>query len=184
MHPGNCQSIQETCAMKTEIGTIGDCMASNHLPFSVPGMTCRGIGSLKVAAFVVVLGGSGAFGQFSVLHSFTGGTDGANPQYGAPAVSDSTVYGTTGAGGSGNGVVFSVGTDGSGFNVLHTFTAVAPDGAKPYGSVTLDGRLFTARPMEAALAARERFTRSVSAGLVIKCCTVSLPQLITTRIAL
>ncbi len=75
-----------------------------------------------------------------MLYTFSGGADGASPQYGALAVSGGKLYGTAGAGGSGgNGVVFSLKENGTGYTVLHTFTGVAPDGSKPYGSVSVSG---------------------------------------------
>ena len=47
-----------------------------------------------------------------------------------------TLYGITCKGGSaGMGVVFTQGTDGSGYRVLHTFNG--PDGAGPIGGITL-----------------------------------------------
>jgi uncharacterized repeat protein (TIGR03803 family) len=92
------------------------------------------------AGVALALSGDTAMAQFAVLHSFTNGLDGASPQYGALAVSEGRLYGTAGAGGaSGNGVVFSLNADGSKFTVLHTFTGVSPDGAKPYGSVSVSG---------------------------------------------
>lgn len=92
-----------------------------------------------VCGWALMFGGGGAQAQFSVLHVFSGGADGSSPQYGALAVSEGRLFGTTGAGGSGNGVVFSLNADGSDFSVLHTFTGTNPDGAKPYGSVSLSG---------------------------------------------
>ena len=97
------------------------------------------IQSLGMTAALLALSGSVASAQFSVLHSFTGGADGANPYYGAPVVSGSTLYGTTDLGAGGGGVVFSVNTDGTGYTVLHTFTNTAPDGYQPLGSVVLSG---------------------------------------------
>ena len=94
---------------------------------------------LGMAVALLALSGSVASAQFSVLHSFTGGADGANPYYDAPVVSGSTLYGTANQGAAGGGVVFSVNTDGTGYNVLHTFTNTAPDGYQPLGSVVLSG---------------------------------------------
>ena len=37
------------------------------------------------------------------------------------------------------GVVFKIGTDGSGFELLHSFSADTTNGENPYGSLTLDG---------------------------------------------
>src|SRR5438105_15293272 len=58
---------------------------------------------------------------FRALHHFTG-SDGANP-VGGFILSGDTLYGTTAGGGSsGNGTVFAVKTDGTGFSILHNFT--------------------------------------------------------------
>ena len=89
-------------------------------------MKNRNIHSLGMAVALLALSGSVASAQFSILHSFTGGADGANPYYDAPVVSSSTLYGTANQGAAGGGVVFAVNTDGTGFNVLHTFTNTAP----------------------------------------------------------
>ena len=102
-------------------------------------MKNRNIQSLGMAVALLALSGSVASAQFSILHSFTGGADGANPYYDAPVVSGSTLYGTANQGAAGGGVVFSVNTDGTGYNVLHTFTNTAPDGYQPLGSVVLSG---------------------------------------------
>lgn len=91
---------------------------------------------------------------WTVLHHFTGmrsGADGSNPQ-GLVEGSDGALYGTTrfgGVGGGalaeadmpdlGNGTVFRVKKDGSGYNVLHRFTCREGDGALPYAGV-IEGR--------------------------------------------
>jgi uncharacterized repeat protein (TIGR03803 family) len=103
-------------------------------------MKNRRIQSLAAAGALLALSGSPAFAQFSVLHSFTGGADGASPYYGSPVVAGSALYGTANMGGAeGGGVVFSVNTDGSNYRVLHTFTTNAPDGYAPLAAVTLNG---------------------------------------------
>ncbi|HEY5913455.1 MAG TPA: choice-of-anchor tandem repeat GloVer-containing protein [Verrucomicrobiae bacterium] len=79
---------------------------------------------------------------YSVLKSFAG-SDGAGP-VGRLLLAGSTLYGTTTGGGSsydparydsGNGVVFKVNTDGSGYTVLKNFTGT--DGMKPGGTLVL-----------------------------------------------
>ncbi|EDY15841.1 hypothetical protein CfE428DRAFT_6631 [Chthoniobacter flavus Ellin428] len=81
---------------------------------------------------------------FQVLHGFTGSqlsasNDGGTP-YGAVTVSGSKIYGMTRFGGtSTRGTIFSLNTDGTGFQVLHSFTETANDGAVPEGSLTLIG---------------------------------------------
>ena len=79
---------------------------------------------------------------YQVLHSFAGyPNDGAYP-YGSLTLSGSTLYGMTEGGGTvgfGQGTIFRVNADGSGYQVLHNFGSVANDGAYPYGSLTLSG---------------------------------------------
>src|SRR5579862_231608 len=73
---------------------------------------------------------------FITLHNFTGASDGANP-YAGLVLSGDTLYGTAyGGGASGNGTVFRVNTDGTGFTTLHSFTG-GSDGANPYSALIL-----------------------------------------------
>ena len=60
--------------------------------------------------------------EHRVLHSFTGSlSDGSSPQ-GSVLLLDGALYGMTQAGGaSGRGVVFKIGIDGSGFQVIQSF---------------------------------------------------------------
>jgi uncharacterized repeat protein (TIGR03803 family) len=95
---------------------------------------------------------------FSALHEFTlldsvAGTngDGATP-WGGLILSGDTLYGTASAGGNGgNGVVFSINTNGGNFRVLYSFspmdslTSTNTDGAIPMGGLQLSGnRLYGA----------------------------------------
>jgi uncharacterized repeat protein (TIGR03803 family) len=80
---------------------------------------------------------------FSILYSFTNGSDGALPMAGL-ILSGGTLYGTTENGGSGaHGTVFKINTDGSGFATIHSFTAYTSgtnsDGASPLGRLVLSG---------------------------------------------
>lgn len=76
---------------------------------------------------------------FQSLYAFTGGTGGNQPHHGSLAVSDSTLYGMTLYGGTSNaGNVFSVGTDGTGYQNLYSFTGGA-DGSEPHGDVVVSG---------------------------------------------
>jgi uncharacterized repeat protein (TIGR03803 family) len=88
-----------------------------------------------------------------VLHQFTE-TDGLGPM-GDLALAGGTLYGAARAGGIGNGTIFRVHQDGSGFEVLYAFSQTAydassngytnSDGAQPYGGVLLAaGRLYGA----------------------------------------
>jgi uncharacterized repeat protein (TIGR03803 family) len=80
---------------------------------------------------------------FSTLHSFAGGTgDGANgSKYGPGDLTllGTTLYGMTYTGGAhGCGTIFKINTDGTGQEVLYSFSG-GSDGAKPYGSLTPSG---------------------------------------------
>ena len=76
-----------------------------------------------------------------VLHSFSG-PDGQDPEAGLTLVG-STLFGTTASGGANSsdpahsGTVFSIKTDGSDFQVVHSFTG--PDGGYPLAGLTLVG---------------------------------------------
>jgi uncharacterized repeat protein (TIGR03803 family) len=84
---------------------------------------------------------------FANLHNFTGGTDGADP-IGRLLLSGSTLYGTAQQGGSsGNGTVFSIKTNGTGFTTLHSFTARFDNSNPSLGSTNSDG----ARPMSGVI---------------------------------
>ncbi|HXE72694.1 MAG TPA: choice-of-anchor tandem repeat GloVer-containing protein, partial [Candidatus Nitrosotenuis sp.] len=83
----------------------------------------------------------------SVLHSFRG-SDGAWSRGSLLRVGD-TLYGRTALGGAyGSGTIFRIGTDGTGFAVLHSFTAGADNGQgnQPHHNAMflLDGRLYGA----------------------------------------
>ncbi len=84
---------------------------------------------------------------FRTLYRFSGGSDGAYP-YAGLILSGNTFYGTASWGGSsGSGTVFAINTNGTGFAILHSFTAaiglyepgVNSDGANPWGGVILSG---------------------------------------------
>jgi uncharacterized repeat protein (TIGR03803 family) len=110
------------------------------------GTTVEGGAYQNGTIFAFNIGGSG----FVPLHSFaalsgfpipTNG-EGAGPQAGL-VVSGSTLYGTANSGGHfGDGTVFAMQTDGTGFTVLHHFSALSTqdlDGAMPLGALVLSG---------------------------------------------
>jgi uncharacterized repeat protein (TIGR03803 family) len=77
-------------------------------------------------------------GNETVLHTFTGGADGASPLWGVIRDQSGNLYGAaTGGGTSGNGVVYKVDTSGK-ETVLHNFTG-GSDGGSPFGQVIFDG---------------------------------------------
>jgi uncharacterized repeat protein (TIGR03803 family) len=74
--------------------------------------------------------------NFTILHNFTGASDGGAPWPGL-ILSGNTLYGTTTVGGTGVGVVFSVTTNGANFTIVHSITS--SDGADPEGGLILLG---------------------------------------------
>jgi uncharacterized repeat protein (TIGR03803 family) len=113
------------------------------------GTTTSGGWSGAGAVFAVNIDGTG----FTNLHNFTGysfvppftNSDGTGPRCGL-ILSGITLYGTALFGGSsGNGTVFAVNTDGTGFTNVYSFTATSPlnatnsDGANPYAGLVLSG---------------------------------------------
>jgi len=75
---------------------------------------------------------------FTVLHSFTGGPDGAYPYAGLLRDTSGNLYSTTAAGGSSNqGTVFEVDASGT-ETVLHSFSGA--DGVSPYAGVIMDAK--------------------------------------------
>jgi len=110
------------------------------------GVTSAGGVSANGTLFSITTNGT----AFSVLYNFSAldcgtgtNTDGATP-WGSLVLNGDTLYGTASAGGAGgNGLVFSVKTNGTGFTALHYFTsmdlntATNTDGAIPYGGLSL-----------------------------------------------
>jgi len=83
---------------------------------------------------------------FSVLHDFTGGSDGLGPEASVTIGPSGVVYGTTGGGGTyGNGTVFKLSRMNSTwvFSPLYEFTGKS-DGGHPIGGVVFgpDGALY------------------------------------------
>jgi uncharacterized repeat protein (TIGR03803 family) len=73
---------------------------------------------------------------FTMLYSFTGSSDGAEPEAGL-TLSGNTLYGTAQYGGTnGNGTVFAIDTNGMGFTNLYSFTG-GNNGAYPYAGLIL-----------------------------------------------
>jgi len=82
--------------------------------------------------------------QYTRMHAFAGPpADGQDP-YGSLIARGTTLYGMTRNGGpSSGGVIFKINADGTGYQVLHSFTGGAADGAMPFGSLTLyNGKLY------------------------------------------
>ena len=110
--------------------------------------------------------------SFSAMDPVTGtNLDGAIP-CGGLVLSKGILYGTTMTGGPGkSGTLFSIGTNASGFTVLHPFTAVDPttrtntDGAKPVAGLLLaGGTLYGTTPAGGTGASGAVFSISTSGG--------------------
>ena len=110
------------------------------------GTTYEGGAASGSAGFGVVYALDPA-GQETVLYTFIGGADGANPEGGVVRDPAGNLYGTTLFGGAdGQGIVFKVDPSGQ-ETVLHTFTGGA-DGGGPTSGVVLDpaGNLYGTTP--------------------------------------
>jgi len=89
--------------------------------------------------FRIHLDGTG----FTVLHNFTNGTDGGNPNSALIQGTDGFLYGTCYTGGTGtNGALYKIALDGTGFTAIHEMISVT-DGDRPTGLIEAsDGRLY------------------------------------------
>ena len=102
------------------------------------GQVC-GDGAGSTCGVVYELTKSGSTWTETVLHTFTGGADGANPGNGLVVDGAGNLYGTTTSGGSGlYGIAFQLGPSGSGWtdNVLYSFGW--DGGAQPWGGLIFD----------------------------------------------
>jgi len=114
------------------------------------GSSFLGGSSNQGMAFELLAPTGGATGwSLRPLHSFAGGTDGANPISGLTVDSHGDLYGTTftdGVSGITGGTVYELVPGGGVFteSVLHTFIGATPggaiDGALPYGNLVLDAQ--------------------------------------------
>jgi uncharacterized repeat protein (TIGR03803 family) len=87
---------------------------------------------------------SSTTGVETVLYSFTGGADGADPEAGLVMGPHGNLYGTTYGGGTNNdGTVFEINPSTGEETVLHSFTGVNGDGAVPVaGLLDVNGILY------------------------------------------
>jgi uncharacterized repeat protein (TIGR03803 family) len=125
-----------------EASMSGLTLASNSIFGTAPGGGTQGGG----VVFKLNLDGS----AFSVIYNFPGSitnSEGSSP-YGSLTLADGVLYGTAGYGGAaGNGSVFAMAPDGTGFTNLHNFTPTTQtyegtnvDGAHPFGSLVVIGK--------------------------------------------
>jgi uncharacterized repeat protein (TIGR03803 family) len=113
------------------------------------------------AALSLMLTGNVTAQTFTTLYNFTPTSDSAGPPINSDGASPSgglilsgnVLYGTAAAGGTaGEGTIFKVNTDGTGFSTLYSFTALSPydpsnpqinsDGVKPSGLVLSSNILY------------------------------------------
>lgn len=115
-------------------------LSSNVLYGASQGGGTNGLGIV----FAMNTDGSG----YTNLHNFATYINGTNSEGSQPlaglAVSGTNLFGTGWSGGVwGNGAVFRINTDGTGFTNLHSFTAMVSgtnsDGATPFGGLTVCG---------------------------------------------
>ena len=97
--------------------------------------------ALMVAACGLVLMGSASAATEHLLHVFTGGADGSQPDAGLTFGPSGTLYGSTFSGGSaGQGVIFKLTHTSAGWTetVLYNFQGGTKDGANPSGTLAVD----------------------------------------------
>src|SRR5690349_20120864 len=95
-------------------------------------------GGSNDSGFVYVVNTDGT--GFAVLHDFSDDPNGGSPE-GGLLLSGDTLYGTTALGGTNGpwGTVFSLKTNGTAFNVLHSFTGDPVIGQHPHPRLTMAG---------------------------------------------
>jgi uncharacterized repeat protein (TIGR03803 family) len=105
------------------------------------GTSYKGGGSANGTVFSLNTDGAG----FTTLYNFSGNSDGAKPNSSLVHFG-STLYGTTQyGGGSGNGTIFAINTNGTGFATIYVFSQTSgpsstnSDGVGPSGGLLLSG---------------------------------------------
>lgn len=120
-------------------GTADDRAPSGSLILSGStfyGVTSGGGNNLWGVVFRMNLDGSG----YTNLHSFANVTSDGRSPFGSLLLAGSTLNGMTGfAGSRGNGTIFKINIDGTGFNLLHSFAGPPCDGSSPQGDLTIAG---------------------------------------------
>jgi uncharacterized repeat protein (TIGR03803 family) len=126
----------------------------------------------------LILAGRATAQNITTLHSFTAlsssssgytNSDGANPT--GLFLSGDALYGTAGGGGSlGNGAIFKVSTNGTGFTTLYSFT----DGGNPQAGVILSGNTLYGTESELTVRDMARSSPSTPMARVLLSCIVSL----------
>ncbi|MFZ4693814.1 MAG: choice-of-anchor tandem repeat GloVer-containing protein [Verrucomicrobiia bacterium] len=111
--------------------------------------------NLLFVSLLVLAGNADAGTTDTILHSFSGGaTDGANP-YGSVIADGGKLYGMTYNGGvSSKGVMYSMNANGSGYEILHTFTGVTGDGASSWSTLIKSGDVIYGTTMSGGVSNR------------------------------
>jgi uncharacterized repeat protein (TIGR03803 family) len=86
-------------------------------------------------------------GEGQLLHEFAGKPSDGHCPAASPILSGTTLYGMTtyggpngiSGGGAGYGTIYAIGTDGTGYRILHNFAGYPDDGNSPTGSLLLLG---------------------------------------------
>ena len=103
------------------------------------GMTLTGGTSDFGTLFYINTDGS----NFTLLHSFRGGSSDGSSPVGSLILSGSTLYGMTLIGGTSNlGTLFSINTDGTSFTIIRSFAGGSGDGQGGRGALLLIGSTF------------------------------------------
>ncbi len=110
---------------------VGGLILSGNTLYGTAGK--GGLDGIMGTVFAVNTDGTG----FTILHTFTNGTDGYNPFAGL-ILSGNTLYGTTVGGSSGYGTVFALNIGSGVLTPLHSFTN-GSDGACPEAGLILSG---------------------------------------------
>jgi len=146
-----CASLPVMTAAAQTFTTLHSFNSTNDGAYAAAGLIISGNtlygttyqGDTNGTVFAVNADGTG----FTTLHNFSAtvydgsantNSDGADPK-GGLILSGSTLYGTANGGGTtGNGTVFAVNTDGTGFTTVHNFTGVS-GGNSPFAGLILSG---------------------------------------------
>ncbi len=95
---------------------------------------------LYAVVFVLSTSQFASAADYAILHNFAGGANDGSCPLGSLIQSGSTLYGMTLLGGSyGNGTIFKINTDNTGFQRLRSFVSAGSDGSAPFGSLLLSG---------------------------------------------
>ena len=114
---------------------------SNDLQHSSSSFDCgmrRLLSALMLIGLLTVAGNPAQAQTYSILHTFTGGSDGGSPYAGLTVDRPGNLYGTTSYGGQGFGTVFELSLRGAGWNFhsIYKFTGGA-DGEGPLSRIIL-----------------------------------------------